>query len=477
MAKEYGYLINNQWLKSENKREILNPFNDEIVATINIPNLEEAKESVDFAQKASEKFKDMPSYERSNILKKIVDGIDKRKDEFAETLVKEGGKPLKTARLEVERAKTSFSVAAEEANRFSGGEVLPLDIIQGSEKRFGISRRFPLGVVMGISPFNFPLNLVAHKVAPAIASSNAMVLKPASQTPISALMLGEVAIEAGLPEGALNIIPLPGGAIEPVAEDPRIKKISFTGSDAVGWELMAKHTKKKVTLELGGNAAVIIDEDPPDFDFAASRNAWGAFYQAGQSCISVQRIYVHKNIFDRFVEKFIDETKKLKLGDPMLEDTDLGPVIDNESADRIMDWIDEAVNNGAKLLSGGGREGKLIEPTVLTNVTPNSNVSCSEVFGPVVQIESYTDFDSALEQVNNTRYGLQAGVFTKDMKRAFKAYEAIETGGVVINDCPSFRVENMPYGGIKDSGVGREGIRYAIEDMTELKLMVVNLDY
>ncbi len=477
MPKEYGYLVNGKWLKSDNKKEIRNPFNDEVVGAINIPDLDKAMESVDSAQKAAQKFKDIPSYTRSAILRKIVDGIDKRKEEFSKTLVKEGGKPLKTARLEVERAKTSFSVAAEEANRFSGGEVLPLDIISGSEKRFGISRRFPLGVVMGISPFNFPLNLVAHKVAPAIASSNALILKPASQTPISALMLGEIAMESGLPEGVLNILPLPGGDIEPVLEDTRIKKISFTGSDTVGWELMSKYTKKKVTLELGGNAAVVIDEDPPDFNFAASRNAWGAFYQAGQSCISVQRMYVHEKIFDKFLDKFIEETKKLKLGDPMHEDTDLGPVIDDHSANRIMKWIHEAQEKGAELLTGGARDGKLIEPTVLTKVTPDSNVSCSEVFGPVVQIEPYKDFDQALEQVNNTRFGLQAGVFTKDMKKAFKAYNAIETGGVIINDCPSFRVENMPYGGIKDSGVGREGIRYAIEDMTELKLMVINLDY
>ncbi len=477
MSREYGYLIDGKWLTSENNKEVLSPYNSEVAGVINVPDIDRAMESVDSAERAARKFKDSPSYERSNILKKIVDGIDARKEEFATMLVKECGKPVKTARLEVERAKTSFSIAAEEANRFSEGELLPIDIIPGSENRYGIVKRFPLGVVMGISPFNFPLNLVAHKVAPAIASSNALILKPASQTPISALMLGEVAIEAGLPEGILNILPLPGGAVEPVLDDARIKKISFTGSDTVGWELMSRHTKKKVTLELGGNAAVVIDEDPPDFDFAASRNAWGAFYQAGQSCISVQRIYVHEKIFDKFLEKFIHETKKLKLGDPMLEDTDLGPVIDDHSADRIMNWIDEAMEKGADLLCGGNRDGKLIEPTVMTNVTPDSNVSCSEVFGPVVHVESYKDFDQALEQVNNTRFGLQAGVFTKDMKKAFKAYEAIETGGVIINDCPSFRVENMPYGGIKDSGVGREGIRYAIKDMTELKLMVVNLDY
>jgi acyl-CoA reductase-like NAD-dependent aldehyde dehydrogenase len=477
MPKEYGYLINGKWLKSENKREIKNPYNDEVVGVINIPDIDEAKESIYHAQSAYEKFKESPSYLRSDILRKIVEGINKRKEEFAKILVLEGGKPLKTARVEVQRAMATFSIAAEEANRFSGGELLPLDLVPGADKRFGISRRFPLGVVMGISPFNFPLNLVAHKVAPAIASGNALILKPASQTPLSALMLGEVAIEAGLPEGLLNIIPLPGGQIEPVLQDERIKKISFTGSDLVGWELMSKHTKKKVTLELGGNAATIIDEDPPDLDFAASRNAWGAFYQAGQSCISVQRMYVHEKIFDKFLDKFVEETKKLKLGDPMLEDTDVGPVIDTHSAQRIMSGIEEALENGAQLLTGGKAEGKLIEPTVLTNVSDDMNVSCNEVFGPVVIVEPYKEFDKALQSVNNSRYGLQAAVFTKDMRKAFKAYNTIQTGGVIINDFPSFRVENMPYGGVKDSGVGREGIKYAIEDMTELKLMVINLDY
>jgi len=477
MTKEYGYLVNGKWLKSENKREIINPYNNEVVGLINIPDLDRAKESIQHAQVAFEKFRHSPSHERSGILKNIVEGIDKRKEEFAKTLVQEGGKPLKTARVEVQRAIATFSIAAQEANRFSSGELLPIDIVPGSEERFGLTRRFPLGVIMGISPFNFPLNLVAHKVAPAIASANTMILKPASQTPISALMLGEVALEAGLPEGALNILPLPGAQIEPVIEDARIRKISFTGSDEIGWELMKKYSKKKVTLELGGNAATIIDEDPPDLDFAASRNAWGAFYQAGQSCISVQRMYVHEKIFDKFLDNFINETKKLKLGDPMLEDTDVGPVIDNGSADRIMSWTDEALENGAELLTGGKRDGKLIEPTVLTGVSHNSKVSCQEIFGPVVHIEPYKDFDEALERVNDSRYGLQAGVFTKDMKKAFKAYHALQVGGVIVNDYPSFRVENMPYGGVKDSGVGKEGLSHAIEEMTELKLMVVNLDY
>lgn len=477
MAMEYGYLMNGKWIKSGKKREIKSPYNGEVAGVITIPERKKALEAVDAAQRAFEKFRSSPSYERSEILRKIARGIEERKEEFAKVLVLEGGKPLKTARVEVTRAVTTFTVAAEEANRFNEGDLVPIDITPGNEEMFGIAKRFPLGVVMGISPFNFPLNLVAHKIAPAIASGNAMILKPASQTPLSALMLGEIVTEAGLPDGMLNILTLSGGDIEPVLEDELIRKISFTGSDEVGWHLMGRHPKKKVTLELGGNAATVIDENPPDIDFAASRNAWGAFYQAGQSCISVQRIYAHESIFDEFTEKLIEETKKLRLGDPMLEDTDVGPVIDTGSADRIMEWIEEAMGRGAQMLCGGKRDGSLIEPTVLTNVLPDSNVSCNEMFGPVVHVEKYSDYEDALRSVNNSRYGLQAGVFTRDMKKAFKAYDVLEVGGVVVNDYPSFRVENMPYGGVKDSGVGKEGLKYAIEEMTELKLMVVSLNY
>jgi acyl-CoA reductase-like NAD-dependent aldehyde dehydrogenase len=478
MVREYGFLVNGKWMESPKKREIRSPYNDEVVSVINIPALKESREAIDSAEKAFEKFKNSPSYERSEILRRIADGIERRKEELARTIAEENGKPIKTARVEVARAVMTFTLGAEEANRFSGGELVPIDVIPGNEERFGMSRRFPLGIIIGISPFNFPLNLVAHKVAPSIATGNAMILKPASQTPLSAVKLGEIVMESGLIPGGLNILPLPGSQIEPIIEDNRIRKVSFTGSDEIGWELVKKFSKKKVTLELGGNAASIIDEDPPDLEFAVSRNCWGAFYQAGQSCISVQRIYVHDTIFDKFMDMFIQKTKALKLGDPMLEETDVGPVIDNSAADRIMKWIDEAVDGGAKLLTGGGRDGRLIEPAVLTDVPPTVKVSCDEVFGPVVHVERYKEFDEALRWVNNSRFGLQAGVFTKDMKKAFDAYRALEVGGVIVNDYPSFRVENMPYGGVKDSGVGREGIRYAIEEMTELKLMVVNLkDY
>jgi acyl-CoA reductase-like NAD-dependent aldehyde dehydrogenase len=475
MVGEYGFLINGKWIESQKKREVRSPYNNEVVGIVNIPSLGESKKAIDSAERAFERFKNSPGYERSRVLRGIADGIEKRKEELARTIVEENGKPIKTARVEVDRAIMTFTFGAEEANRFSAGEIVPIDIVPGNEERFGLSRRFPIGIIMGISPFNFPLNLVAHKISPAVASGNTMILKPASQTPISALKLGEIVMEAGLIPGALNIIPLPGSQIEPVIEDDRVRKVSFTGSDEIGWELMRKFSKKRVTLELGGNAATIIDEDPPDLEFAVSRNCWGAFYQAGQSCISVQRIYVHDKVFDKFIDMFIEKTEALRVGDPMLEDTDVGPVIDDSAADRIMKWIDEAVDRGAKLLTGGSRDGRLIEPTVLTNVPPTARVSCDEVFGPVVHIERYKEFEEALRWVNNSRFGLQAGVFTKDMKKAFDAYKALEVGGVIVNDYPSFRVENMPYGGVKDSGVGREGIRYAIEEMTELKLMVVNL--
>ncbi|MGQ0792692.1 MAG: aldehyde dehydrogenase family protein [Deltaproteobacteria bacterium] len=478
MAEEYNYLVNGVWVETEKKREIKNPYDDTLAGIVSVPDAESAEGALRGAERAFSQFKSAPSYERRDILRRIAAAIASRREEFARTLVLESGKPLKTARAEVDRAVMTFTVGAEEAARFRGGEILPLDIIPGSEERFGLARRFPLGVVVGISPFNFPLNLVAHKLAPAIASGNAMILKPASQTPMSALKLGEVAMDAGLPPGVFNILPLAGSDVEPVIRDGRVKKISFTGSDEIGWELMRKFPKKKVTLELGGNAAVVIDHDPPDMDFAAARCAWGAFYQAGQSCISVQRIFVHDRAWDEFLDKFISAAKAMKLADPMLEDTDIGPVIDDASAERIMRWIDEALGAGASLLCGGGRRGRLIEPTALTGAPPECSVVSREVFGPVAVIERFRDFGDALSKVNDSRYGLQAGVFTKNMKRAFLAYEAINVGGVVVNDCPSYRVENMPYGGVKDSGVGREGVRYAIEAMTELKLMVVNLrDY
>lgn len=477
MAKEYGFLIDNGWIKGSEKRDVNSPYDGEVAGTVNIPGDDDCGKALESSERAFKKFRSAPSHEKKWILRNIADGIEKRKDELAEILVLEGGKPLKSARVEVQRAITTFSVGAEEADSLAKGELVPIDIAEGNENMFGMSRRFPVGIVMGISPFNFPLNLVAHKVAPAIASGNTIILKPATQTPLSALILGEIVIEAGLPPGVFNILTLPGSETEKVLDDERIKKISFTGSDEVGWHLMGKYPGKKVTLELGGNAATVIDEDPPDLDYAVSRNVWGAFYQAGQSCISVQRIYVHEKIYEKYLEQFAEQTEKLKVGNPLNDDTDIGPVIDNSSADRIMEWIDESVRDGANVITGAERDGNTISPTVMTNVKHRHKISCNEVFGPVVHIERYSDYDDVLDRVNDTRYGLQAAVFTKDMNRAFKAYETLNYGGVIVNDFPSFRVENMPYGGVKDSGIGREGLRYAIEEMTELKLMVVKLNY
>lgn len=477
MKDEYGFLIDNKWLVSEAKNQVKSPYDGKVAGTVSIPGPKYCEEALESSSRAFSNFRKSSTYERTRILTSIADGIGKRKEELARVLVLEGGKPLKTARVEVDRAVTTFSEGAKEADIISRGEIIPVDIVKGNESRFGMARRFPLGTVFGISPFNFPLNLVAHKVAPAIASGNAIIIKPATQTPLSALILGEIAVNSDIPPGLFNILPLPGSKTEKVLEDDRIGKISFTGSDEIGWRLMERFSRKRVTLELGGNAACVIDEDPPDLEFAVRRNVWGAFYQAGQSCISVQRIYVHEKIFDRYISDFVDHTQMLVTGDPMSADTDVGPVIDNSSADRISSWIEEAVNSGAKLLTGGGRDGNIIYPAVLTDVKPDQRISCDEVFGPAVHIERYSDFDEVLNTVNNSRYGLQAGVFTKDINRAFKAYQALEVGGVIVNDYPSFRVENMPYGGTKDSGVGREGLRYAIEEMTELKLMLVNLNY
>lgn len=477
MSKEYGFLIDNRWHESSEKADVRSPYDGKVAAVINVPDKKSCIKALDSAEAAFRKYKTAPSYLKRSLLRKIAEGIEKRKDEIAKVLVLEGGKPLKSAKVEVERAITTFSVGAEEADSLSDGDLVPIDIAKGNDRMFGISKRFPLGVVMGISPFNFPLNLVAHKVAPSVASGNSIVLKPAMQTPLSALILGEIAVESDIPPGIFNIIPVPGSDTENILEDTRIKKISFTGSDTVGWHLMEKYSRKRVTLELGGNAATVIDEDPPDFEFAVKRNVWGAFYQAGQSCISVQRIFVHDRIYEKYVDAFVENTKELKSGNPMNEETDIGPVIDTSAADRIMNWVEEAVNDGADILTGGDRNGNIIEPVVLTGTKPDQKVNCDEIFGPVVSIERYFDYDEVLSRVNNSRYGLQAAVFTKDIKKAFKAYQELEVGGVIVNDFPSFRVENMPYGGSKDSGMGREGLRYAIEEMTELKLMVVNLNY
>jgi len=414
----------------------------------------------------------MPAYARAEVLRSVEAGMAERAEELARTLCCESGKPIRDARGEVARARSTFRIASEEATRL-GGEVVPLDISAGSEGRFGIVRRFPVGVVLGISPFNFPLNLVAHKVAPAMACGNPILLKPAEKTPLSALILGEIITDAGWPAGGVNVVVATGPDTGALLDDDRIKKLTFTGSAAVGWMLKAKAGARKVTLELGGNAGVIVHDDA-DLEFAAKRCAAGAFAYAGQVCISVQRIYVHRPVIEKFTEHFLASVEALKVGNPLDEATDLGPMIDEAAAKRTEDWVSEAVVRGADLLAGGGRDGAYFEPTVLTGTTPDMKVCSSELFAPVVIVEPYDSFEDAVASVDSGDFGLQAGVFTRDMSRIMYAYEHLEVGGVIAGDIPTYRVDNMPYGGVKQSGFGREGVRYAIEEMTEPRLLVVN---
>ncbi|RMF06856.1 aldehyde dehydrogenase family protein, partial [Candidatus Woesearchaeota archaeon] len=387
----------------------------------------------------------------------------------------EAGKPIKDARIEVDRAINTFRISSEEARRIEG-EYIELDSMPAGKDRFAIIKRFPIGPIAAISPFNFPLNLVAHKLGPAIATGNPIVLKPASKTPLSALFLGSIILETEWPKDALSIVPCSRETGDKLVTDPRFAMLTFTGSPAVGWPMKERAgPKKKVVLELGGNAGVIIDRDA-NLDVAAQRVKAGGFGFAGQSCISVQRVYVHKEIEKEFTEKLLKEIEKIKIGNPLEEDTDLGPMIDEKAAKRTEEWVKEALDKGGELLTGGKAKGRIFEPTVLRNVKREAKICSEEAFAPVLVIETFTDFDEALEKVNDSVYGLQAGVFTNSQKNVWKAFEELDVGGVIINDVPTFRVDQMPYGGIKESGVGREGPRYAMEDMTEMKILVMRRD-
>lgn len=472
-AREWGFFVHGKWMTEGDAVEVVSPYDGVLAGTIHRATATHAEAAIRAAQHAFETTRKMSSYERQNILRAISDGIARNRDEFATLMALEAGKPIRTARAEVDRAVFTFTVAAEEATRI-GGEWLPLDLQPSSAGRGGIVRRFPLGPVLGITPFNFPLNLVAHKIAPAIAAGCTMVLKPAPKTPLCALRLAEIVQSAGLPDGALNVLPLMNEDAERLVTDDRLKLLSFTGSAAVGWSLKAKAGKKKVVLELGGNAAVIVHSDA-NVDEAAAKCVQGGFSYAGQSCISVQRIFVQREVEPQFTQKLVAGAQKLKIGDPLEESTDVGPMIDEGAARRAEEWIEEALAGGAQLLCGGKRRGALLEPAALTHTKARMNVNSKEVFAPVVVIEPYDDFDEAIRRVNDSPYGLQAGVFTSDARLFFRAFEQIEVGGVIANDVSSFRIDHMPYGGVKDSGLGREGLRYAIEDMTEPRLLVINL--
>jgi glyceraldehyde-3-phosphate dehydrogenase (NADP+) len=461
-----------RWVDSGRTLDVRSPWDGARVASVATADEEHLDEAAREASIAASRKAPAP-HARAEILIRISAELQGRGDEVARQLAAEAGKPLRDARREVDRAAATFAASAEEARRV-GGEMIPLDAFPSGAGKVGIARRFPIGPVLGISPFNFPLNLVSHKVAPAIAAGCPIVLKPASATPLSALLLAEIAERAGLPKGMLSVVPCERRLGDRLVEDDRFRVLTFTGSPDVGWALRARAGRKRVVLELGGNAAVIVHDDA-ELLRAADRIVAGAFGYAGQSCISVQRVFAHERIEPELRAAVLERTRRLKLGDPLAEDTDVGPMIDEGQAERAASWIEEAAEGGAKVLCGGERQGALLAPTVLADTRAEMKVRKKEVFAPIATITPYARFEEALEEVNNSEFGLQAGVFTRDFARIWRAFETLEVGGVIVNEVPTWRADHMPYGGVKSSGAGREGPRWAIEDYTELRLLAVHL--
>jgi acyl-CoA reductase-like NAD-dependent aldehyde dehydrogenase len=469
----HGFFLDGKWMEEGELLDVRSPYDQAVIGQVFQGTREHAETAIRTAVKAFGTTRRLPAFERQRVLRRVAQSLAERKQEFARTIAQEAGKPIRAARTEVDRAVFTFTVAAEESTRIYG-EYLPLDWQEYTAGRWGIVKRFPVGPIAGITPFNFPLNLVAHKVAPAIAAGCPIVVKPAPATPLTALLLAEAVQQAGWPDGGLNVLPLSNDDAGLLVSDDRIKLISFTGSAAVGWAIKRNSGKKKVILELGGNAGVIVHSDT-DVAYAADRCVTGGFSYAGQSCISVQRILVERSVYGKFTDLFLAAIAKLRTGNPLEESTDVGPLIRESDAARAADWVQEAVRGGARLLCGGQRHGSVLEPTVLTGTKAEMRVNCEEIFAPVVTVEPYDNADAAIRALNNSAYGLQAGIFTRDANFLFHAYEELEVGSLVAGDVPSFRIDNMPYGGLKDSGLGREGLRYAIEEMTEPKLLVMNL--
>jgi acyl-CoA reductase-like NAD-dependent aldehyde dehydrogenase len=471
-AQERKLLIGGEWIETGDWIDVASPYSGEIVGRVAKAGADETRRAIDAAEEAMRE--PLPAHKRAEILVRVAGFLGRRHDEVARTISDEAGKPMKAARVEARRAMSTYTFAAVEARKLVG-EMVPMDASQAGEGKLAFTLRRPIGVVGAISPFNFPLNLVAHKLAPALAAGCAVVLKPASQTPLSALLLAELETEAGLPPGWLNVLVGPASEIGDVLiEDERVKALTFTGSGAVGWKLAERAPKKRVKLELG-NATPVIIADDADIDTAAQAMAANAFSFAGQSCISVQRIYVEAPAYDRFLEGFLPRVEELRLGDPGDEETDVGPVIDEDARERILEWIDEARAGGARVLTGGELDGELIRPTVIADAGPELKVSCDEVFGPVCTVNSVGSLDEAIELANGTRYGLQAGIFTTKLETALRAAQELEFGGVIVNEAPTFRADQMPYGGVKDSGNTREGPAYAVRELTEERLVVIDL--
>lgn len=472
MVKQYSFIIAGKRRKSDEIVEVRFPYNNEVIAEVYQASDADLEEAVQSAVKGFEITRKLPAHKRSQILYNLLSQMEKRFDDLVSALVMEGGKTLNVARGEASRAMETVRVAAEEAKRV-GGEIVPIDWTEAGEGRLGMVRRFPLGPVLGIAPFNYPLNLSCHKLAPAIAAGNSFILKPASATPLSGLLLGELTLEAGFPPEALSVVTCRGSKAEKLVADPRIAYFTFTGSSEVGWHLKSVSGRKRTGLELGGNAAAIVHEDA-NIPYAVSRIANGGFTNAGQNCISVQRVLVHKPVYNQTLELLLERISQMKVGDPRDPEVAIGPMIDKWAAKEAFEKVEEAVAQGAQIVLGGKCEGTMFQPTVLVNTSAEMKVNRTEMFAPVITVTPYDDFEEAIKLANNTDFGLQSGLFTQNMNRILRAFEEIEVGGLQINDVSTFRVDQMPYGGVKGSGIGREGPRYAIEEMTEMKLMVIN---
>jgi acyl-CoA reductase-like NAD-dependent aldehyde dehydrogenase len=472
LATERKILVGGEWIETGDWIDVASPYSGEIVGRVAKAGAEETRRAIDAAEAALAE--PLPAHTRAEILVKVAGYLGRRHDEVARQISDEAGKPMKAARVEARRAMSTYTFAAVEARKLAG-EMVPMDASQAGEGKLAFTLRRPIGVVGAISPFNFPLNLVAHKLAPALAAGCPVVLKPASQTPLSALLLAELETEAGVPPGWVNVVVGPASEIGDVLiEDERVKALTFTGSGTVGWKLAERAPKKKVNLELGNSTPVIVAADA-DVGTAVTAMAANAFSFAGQSCISVQRIYVEAPAYDDFLAGFLPKVEALKVGDPADEETDVGPVIDDDARERILDWIEDARSSGARVLAGGDTDGELIRPTVIADAGPDLKVNCEEVFGPVCTVTAVDSIDEAIELANATRYGLQAGIFTSALETALRAGQELEFGGVTVNEAPTFRADQMPYGGVKDSGNTREGPHYAVHELTEERLVVINL--
>ncbi|MAY80515.1 MAG: aldehyde dehydrogenase [Deltaproteobacteria bacterium] len=471
IQSHYPYFLANEACQPNMDLAITDKYTGEVVSRVAMADATAIESAITAAHHACDEMRRLPAHKRQSILNHCVHRFQTRFDEFADILCIESGKPIKDARGEVTRLVDTFRYAAEESVRMTG-EVMEMAISARAEGYSGMWKRVPIGPCSFIAPFNFPLNLAAHKIAPAIAAGCPFVLKPASMTPIGALMIGEILAETDLPKGAFSILPCNRDGADLFTTDERLKLLSFTGSPEVGWALKSKAGKKKVVLELGGNAACIVDQDA-DLDDVIPRLIVGAFYQSGQSCIGVQRVLIHESRYTETRDRFVAATRALKMGDPKQPDTFIGPMISIKEASRLHSWINEAIHQGATLLCGGSREGSMLEATLLEGVPKDADAYAKEAFGPLACLSSFTDFDEALEEVNDSVFGLQAGVFTRDIYKIQRAWDTLDVGGVIIGDIPNWRVDHMPYGGVKDSGLGREGIRYSMEDMSEIRLLVI----